>query len=337
MTSTTSASSHSTFLVTGGAGFIGSHLTDALLDQGHSVLVLDDLSTGSEASLDAAAGRPGFRFVKGSVLDRLLVDELTAQVDTVVHLAAAVGLPPFAERQLHSFTTSIRGTETVLEAAHRHGGRKVLLAGTSEIYGKNRSGPMAETADRVIGDTGSARWSHCTAKAVDEILASAYHRELGLPTIVVRLFNTAGARQGAGRGAVVPTLVRQAVEGTPLTVHGTGRQRRCFTHVADTVDALVRLLEHDEAVGGVFNIGSDEEIGIAELAARILRRTASNSPIHLVPYPETYGPGHEDLERGLPDTARMRRLTGWRPQRGLTEILDDTIAEARSGLVPALV
>jgi UDP-glucose 4-epimerase len=326
MTSTTPTS---TVLVTGGAGFIGSHLTEALLDQGHSVLVLDDLSTGSEAALEAVARRSGFRFVKGSVLDRTLVDDLTRQAGTVVHLADVVGLPSYVERRLHSFTTSIVGAENVLRAAHRHGGRKVLLVGSSEIYGKSLTGPVAEGADRVLGDTGAARWSHCTAKAVDEILATAYHRELGVPTIVVRLFNTAGPRQGAGSGAVVPTFVRQALKGAPLTVHGTGRQRRCFTHVADAVDALLKLLDHPEAVGGVFNIGSDEETGIAALAARVIERAGSNSPIHLVSYPETYGPGHDDIERALPDTTRIRRLTGWRPQRGLVEILDAAIAEAR--------
>lgn len=325
----------STFLVTGGAGFIGSHLTDALLDQGHTVVVLDNLSTGSNANLEAASRHPRFRFVHGSVLDQLLVDELVSECDTVVHLAAAVGVRLIVERPRQSFTTNIRGTETVIDAAHRYR-RKILIASTSEIYGKNSSGPLAEDSDRLLGSTGVARWSYSTAKAVDEILAFTYHRELGLRAVVVRLFNTVGPRQSPAYGMVVPRLVRQAVEGEPLTVHGDGQQRRCFMHVADAVDALMRLLDHPDAVGGVYNIGTNEETTISGLASRIVARSASRSPIRLVPYHEAYGEGFEDMERRLPDTTRLRTLTGWRPRHTLDDILDATIAEVRTVPVLAL-
>jgi UDP-glucose 4-epimerase len=318
-----------TYLVTGGAGFIGSHLTDALLAQGHKVVVLDNLTTGRGENLDHARRNPRFRFVHGSVLDQLLVDELVRQCDTVVHLAAAVGVRLIVERPLQSFTTNVRGTETVIEAAYRYR-RRVLVASTSEIYGKNSSGPLAENSGRILGSTTVARWSYSTAKAVDEILAFAYHRELNLPTIVVRLFNTVGPRQSPAYGMVVPRLVRQAVQGKPLTVHGDGKQRRCFTHVADVVDALLRLLDHPDAVGEVFNIGANEETTIAELAARVIARSASDSEIRLVPYHQVYGEGFEDVERRLPDTERIRVLTDWRPQRTLDDILDATIAEARA-------
>ncbi|WP_329119669.1 NAD-dependent epimerase/dehydratase family protein [Streptomyces sp. NBC_01465] len=318
-----------TYLVTGGAGFIGSHLTDALLAQGHTVVVLDDLSTGSRANLDEAWPNPRLRFIRGSVLDGRIVDELTGRCDRVVHLAAAVGVKLIVEQPLTSFRTNVRGTENVIEAAHRHG-RPILLASTSEIYGKNAAGPLTETSDRILGATSIARWSYSTAKAVDEILAFAYHRELGLPTTVVRLFNTVGPRQSPAYGMVVPRLVRQAVAGEPLTVHGDGSQRRCFAHVADVVDALLRLLDEPAAVGQAFNIGTAEETTIADLAARIVRRSGSPSPVELVPYAQAYPTGFEDMERRLPDTARLTALTGWRPRRTLDDILDATIAEARA-------
>ncbi|GAA1358214.1 NAD-dependent epimerase/dehydratase family protein [Streptomyces beijiangensis] len=329
----------STYLVTGGAGFIGSHLTDALLAQGHTVVVLDDLSTGSRSNLDAAWPNPRLRFIRGSVLDGRLVDELTGRCDRVVHLAAAVGVKLIVEQPLTSFRTNVRGTENVIEAAHRHG-RPILLASTSEIYGKNSAGPLTETSDRILGATSVARWSYSTAKAVDEILAFAYHRELGLPTTVVRLFNTVGPRQSPAYGMVVPRLVRQAVAGAPLTVHGDGSQRRCFAHVADVVEALLGLLGllgGAGAAGQVFNIGTAEETTIADLAARIVRRSGSPSPLELVPYAQAYPTGFEDMERRLPDTGRLRALIGWTPRRSLDDILDATIAEARCELEPALV
>ncbi len=321
-------SDSTTYLVTGGAGFIGSHLTEALLARGDRVVVLDDLSTGDLANLAAVMDHPGLRFVRGSVLDPELVADLTGRCDAVVHLAAAVGVRLIVEQPLKSFITNIRGTENVVTAAHRHH-RPLLLASTSEIYGKNSSGPLAESADRILGQTSVARWSYSTAKAVDEILALAYHHEFGLPVAVVRLFNTVGPRQSPAYGMVIPRLVRQALAGEPLTVHGDGRQSRCFAHVADVVDALLELLDHPGAVGSIFNVGTGEEITIAELAARVVARTNSPSPVVLVPYEQVYASGFEDMERRVPDTTRLRELTGWRPRFGLDEILDSTIAEMR--------
>ncbi|MFG2332748.1 NAD-dependent epimerase/dehydratase family protein [Streptomyces sp. NPDC048604] len=326
------------YLVTGGAGFIGSHLTEALLDLGHSVVVLDDLSTGDAANLAGVRPHPRFRFEHGSVLDEALVDRLTAGCDAVIHLAAAVGVRQIVEQPLKSFTTNVRGTEHVVHAAHRHG-RPLLLASTSEIYGKNASGPLSETADRVLGATTVARWSYSTAKAVDEILALAHHREHGLPVTVVRLFNTVGPRQSPAYGMVVPRLVRQAVLGEPLTVYGDGRQRRCFAHVADVVEALLLLLEHPGANGQVFNVGTAEETSIAELATRIVRRVGSASPVRFVPYEEAFGTGYgfEDMERRVPDATRLRELTGWRPRRTLDDILDAAIADARHAVARSAV
>lgn len=324
-----------THLVTGGSGFIGSHLTDSLLARGARVVALDDLSTGSLRNLDAAWRHPGFRFVPGSVLDAPLVEELVRECDVVVHLAAAVGVKLILEQSLRSLTTNIRGAETVFEAAHRHH-RKVLLASTSEIYGKNGHGPLSETADRVLGSPTVTRWAYSTSKAVDEILAFAYHKELGTPTVVVRLFNTVGPRQSPAYGMVLPRFVRQAVAGEPLTVYGDGTQTRCFCHVADTVDALLRLLDEPEAEGQVFNVGSEEEISILDLARRVVEMAGGRSPIALVPYDEAYQSGFEDMLRRVPVTARIRSLTGWAPLRSLDDILAETIAEAAAeGARPA--
>jgi UDP-glucose 4-epimerase len=324
------------YLVTGGAGFIGSHLVEALLARGDHVTALDNLSTGRAANLDASV--PGLRFVHGSVLDESLVDELVHQCDVVIHLAAAVGVKLVIEQPLRSLTTNIRGSEIIIEAAHRYR-RKILLASTSEIYGKNSSGPLPETADRVLGDNTIVRWAYSTAKAVDEILANVYHRERGLPTIVVRLFNTVGPRQSPAYGMVIPRFVQQALRDEPVTVFGDGRQTRCFTHVADVVAALLRLLGEDRAIGGTFNVGASEEISILELAEAVIARCGSASPIRLVPYDDAYGPGFEDMRRRVPDTTRLRALTGWAPQRTLDDILGDTVADSRrhSAAEPDLV
>jgi UDP-glucose 4-epimerase len=326
-----------TTLVTGGAGFVGSHLVDALLAAGESVVVLDDLSTGQLANLDDAAVSPRFRLVRGSVLDELVVDELVHQCDRVVHLAAAVGVKLVVDQPLKSLNTNIRGTQIVIEAAHRHR-RRIVVTSTSEIYGKNASGPLHETSDRILGSPTVMRWAYSTAKVVDEILANAYHRELGLETTVVRLFNTVGPRQSPAYGMVIPRLVRQALAGEPLTVYGDGTQTRCFAHVADTVDALVRLLEHEGSIGETFNIGSPHEISIRRLAERIIEYTGSDSEVRLVPYEAAYGPGFEDMSRRVPDTRKLTALTDWRPIRTLDETILDTIAAARkapatSGLV----
>lgn len=316
-----------TYLITGGAGFIGSHLTDALLARGDHVIALDNLSTGRLQNLDRAGGHPNFRFVQGSVLDHLMVDELVEESNVVIHLAAAVGVKLIVEKPLRSLTTNIRGSEIVMEAAHRYR-KKILVTSTSEIYGKNSSGPLAETADRILGSPSVARWAYSTAKAVDEILAFAYHKERGLPTVVVRLFNTVGPRQSPAYGMVIPRLVRQALTGEPLTVFGDGNQTRCFCHVADVVDALIRLLDNTEAVGEAYNIGGNREITIRELAQRIIDKTGNRSRIELVPYDKAYEAGFEDMQRRVPDTTKFEKLTGWQVKLTLDEILDETIAEA---------
>jgi UDP-glucose 4-epimerase len=316
------------YLVTGGSGFIGSHLVEALLARGNSVVALDNLSTGRLENLDGVSGHPSFHFVQGSVLDELVVDELVHTCDVVVHLAAAVGVTLIVEQPLRSLTTNIRGSQIVIEAAHRYR-RKILLASTSEIYGKNSDGPLAETADRILGSPAVARWAYSAAKGIDEVLAFAYHKERDLPTVVVRLFNTVGPRQSPAYGMVIPRLVRQAVAGHPLTVFGDGLQTRCFCHVADVVTALTGLLDHDGAVGDVFNVGSGEEISMLELARRVIVAAGSDSEIEFIPYDEAYEEGFEDMARRVPDTHKLASLTEWAPTRTLEDILRETIAEAR--------
>lgn len=323
-----------TYLITGGAGFIGSHLAEVLLERGDRVVILDNLSTGRMSNLDGVGGHANLKFVQGSVLDQLAVDELVHQCDVVVHLAAAVGVRLIVEQPLSSFTTNVRGSETVMDAAHRYR-RKTLVASTSEIYGKNENVPLVEGADRVLGCPSVSRWAYSTAKAVDEILAYMLHRQRGLPTIVARLFNTVGPRQSPAYGMVIPRLIRQALAGEPMTVYGDGSQTRCFGHVADVVDALVRLLDAPEAVGDVFNIGSQEEISIFDLARRIVRHTGSSSSIDLIPYEQAYESGFEDMPRRVPDTTKLRTLTGWAPTRSLDDILSETIAEAAAEMAEA--
>lgn len=319
------------YLITGGAGFIGSHLTDALLARGDEVVALDNLSTGRLSNIGAAGRQAGFRFVQGSVLDELIVDELVHDCDVVVHLAAAVGVKLIIEQPLRSFTTNIHGTAVVMEAAHRYR-KPILLASSSEIYGKNGEGPLDETHDRILGSPTVARWAYSTAKAVDEVLAYAYHRERGLPTKVVRLFNTVGPRQSPAYGMVIPRFVRQALAGEPITVFGDGTQSRCFAHVRDVVAGLIGLLERDDVAGEVFNIGSPDEISVLDLAWRVIERTGSSSEIRFVAYNEVYGEGFADMQRRVPDTTKIRQLLGWSPRINLDVILDETIAEARAEL-----
>jgi UDP-glucose 4-epimerase len=326
------------YLVTGGSGFIGSHLVEALLGRGESVIALDNLSTGRISNLDSVKGHPRLRFVQGSVLDEQMVDELAHQCDVVIHLAGAVGVKLIVEHPLRSLTTNIRGSEIVIEAAHRYR-RKVLLASTSEIYGKNSSGPLHEESERILGSPAVVRWAYSTAKAVDEILANAYHRERGLPTVVVRLFNTVGPRQSPAYGMVIPRLIRQALRGESVTVFGDGTQTRCFAHVADIVAAILLLLDDDAAVGQTFNVGCSDEISILDLARLIISRCGSKSSIRLIPYDEAYDSGFEDMQRRVPDTAKLRSRTGWSPNRSLDGILDEMITEAARELavLPDLV
>lgn len=321
------------YLITGGSGFIGSHLTDTLLARGDEVIVLDDLSTGRLENLAGAMASDRFSFVQGSVLDELAVDKVVSNCDVVVHLAAAVGVKLIVEQRLSSLVTNIRGSENMIEAAHRYR-RKILLASTSEIYGKNPASPLAETSDSVLGSPTVARWAYSTAKAVDEILAYAYHEERGLPTVVVRLFNTVGPRQSPAYGMVIPRLVRQALAGESLTVYGDGTQTRCFCHVADVVAALVALLDLDESVGEVFNVGSTEEISMAGLAERIIAACDSASTISLVPYDQAYERGFEDMARRVPDTAKLHGHCGWQPRHTLADILREMIDEAALEVVP---
>jgi nucleoside-diphosphate-sugar epimerase len=317
------------YLITGGAGFIGSHLADRLIARNDSVVALDDLSTGSVENVGHLKDEPRFRLEHGSILDPDIVRRLTAETDAVVHLAAAVGVKLIVERPLESFITNIRGTQIVLEAA-AESGRKILVTSTSEIYGKNTSGPLHEDADRILGSPLKSRWSYSAAKAADEMFANAYWRERGTPTIIVRLFNTVGPRQTGEFGMVVPRFVRQALHDEDLTVYGDGTQRRCFCHIADVVDALVGVIDHPEAVGGVFNVGSQSEITIDDLADAVIRMTGSGSGVVHIPYDEAYERGFEDMQRRIPDTTRLRELTGWTPMRSFEEILSDVIAFERA-------
>jgi UDP-glucose 4-epimerase len=316
------------FLVTGGAGFIGSHLTESLISRGDDVVVLDNFSTGEEENI--ASVRDRCELVHGSVLDPLLVDELAERVDVIVHLAAAVGVRLIVENPLRSFVTNIRGSETVLEAAHRYR-RKVLLASTSEIYGKSLNAPFAEDDDRVLGSNHVSRWGYSTSKAVDEILAFAYYRERKLPTVVARLFNTVGPRQTDAYGMVLPRFAAQALRGEALTLYGTGEQTRCFCHVNDVVVAILRLLEEPAAEGDVFNVGSTEEVSMRQVAERIIELSGSSSSIDLIPYDEAYESGFEDMMRRVPDISKIKATVGWGPTRSLEEILKEVLdfAQAR--------
>ena len=316
-------------LVTGGAGFIGSHLVEAILARGDSVVVLDDFSTGRMANLGSVRSDPGFELVHGTVLDELLVEELVGSCQVVVHLAAAVGVRLIVEHPMRSFTRNTRGSQIVVDAASRHR-RRILLASSSEIYGRNRAVPLSEDAGSEFGSPTVGRWAYGVAKAVDEVLAATYHRERGLASTVVRLFNTVGPRQSPAYGMVVPRLARQAVRGEPLTVYGDGTQTRCFCHVADVVDALLRLLPRPEAIGEVFNVGGTHEGSILELARRVNQLAGRGSEVRLIPYHAAYPEGFEDLPRRVPDTAKLRRLTGWTPSRTLDQTLLEVLAEAEA-------
>ncbi len=311
-------------LITGGAGFIGSHLTELLLSQGHSVCILDNLSTGRYENIAHLDGRPEFQAVIGDILNEKLVDKLAERCDAIFHLAAAVGVELIIKKPLESMMTNIRGSEVVLEMAHRYR-KKVLVASTSEIYGKNSHGPLREDTDRVLGSPLKTRWSYSTSKAVDEILAYVYWKEKSVPTIIVRLFNTVGPRQSGAYGMVIPRFVSQALAGAPLIVHGDSKQSRCFLHVRDTVSALARLIEQPAAVGEVFNVGSQEEVTIQELAGRIIALTASRSKVEFVPYERAYEEGYEDMPRRVPDISKIRKLIGFEPTLDLDGIIASVI------------
>lgn len=316
-------------LVTGGCGFIGSHLAEALLARGHRVTVIDDLSTGAIANIAGFRDHPQFRHHIESVLNRPLMAELVDAADEVYHLAAAVGVRLIVERPVDTIEINIRGTEVVLDMAAKKG-KRVLIASSSEVYGKGARVPFGEEDDCVLGPSTRPRWSYACSKLIDEFLALAHHRERGLPTVVARLFNTVGPRQTGAHGMVIPRMVEAALAGAPVVVHGDGQQTRTFCHVHDTVAALIALMDTPEAKGRVFNVGGEEEVTIAELARRIIAITGSRSPVQLVPHSEVFGPDFEDLRRRVPDTARLRALTGWRPTRSLNQIIEDVVAERRA-------
>jgi UDP-glucose 4-epimerase len=316
-------------LITGGAGFIGSHLAEYLLAGGHSVIALDNLSTGRYENVEHLLGRRDFEFVLGSILNADLVDDVVSRCDAVFHLAAAVGVELIVQKPLESLATNIRGSEIIFEKAHKYGTR-ILVTSTSEIYGKNTSDRLKEDDDRILGSPLKSRWSYSEAKAIDEILAYTYWKEKGLETVIVRLFNTVGPRQTGHYGMVIPRFVNQAVRGEPLTIYGDGTQTRCFCYVGDVVGALVALSEHPQAYGRVFNIGGSEEVSIAELASLVIAIAGSDSKTRYVPYEEAYEEGFEDMQRRVPDTSRARQLIGFEPTVSLAEIIAMVVQEQRS-------
>jgi len=311
-------------LITGGGGFIGSHLADRLLDRGDEIIILDDLSTGRLENIAHLTGRADTEFVLGSILNVDLVDHVVSRVDAVYHLAAAVGVELIVEKPLESLLTNIRGTETVFEKAHKYG-KRILVTSTSEIYGKNTSDRLTEDEDRILGSPLKSRWSYSEAKAIDEILAYTYWREKGLESVIVRLFNTVGPRQTGSYGMVVPRFVHQALRNEPLTIYGDGNQTRCFCAVTEVVDGIIALSEHPEAFGKVFNLGSTEEVSIRHLADLVVTITGSPSPVEFVSYDIAYEEGFEDMQRRVPAISRANELVGFAPSVGLDDIIRSVI------------
>jgi UDP-glucose 4-epimerase len=319
-------------LITGGAGFVGSHLSDELLRRGHRVHIIDDLSTGAIENVRHLKAEPRFSYTIDSAHNLGLVSELVDEADVVFHLAAAVGVELIVESPVRTIETNVHCTEVVLSAAAKKR-KPVLVASTSEVYGKSKELPFREDGNLVMGATDKGRWAYACSKAIDEFLALAYWKERKLPTVVVRLFNTVGPRQTGQYGMVVPSFVRAALAERDLRVHGDGTQRRCFGHIGDVVTALADLMETDAHFGEVFNIGSTEEVSIMQLAERVLAATGSGSQIVTVPYEEAYEAGFEDMMRRIPDTSKIHRVLGWSPTRSLEETLADVIAFERTKAV----
>ncbi len=316
-------------LITGGAGFIGSHLSEALLAAGHSVIVVDDLSTGRFENIQPLTANPQFKFAIETITNESVMDRLVSECDIIFHLAAAVGVELIVQSPVHTIETNIMGTETVLRTARRYR-KKVMIASTSELYGKSEKTPYKEDDDSVFGPTSRSRWSYATSKAVDEFLALAYHQEMGLPVVILRLFNTIGPRQRGRYGMVVPRFVRQALVNEPITVYDDGQQSRCFCNVRDVVRGIVGLSSVPEAEGQVYNIGSREEINILDLARKVKAKTGSQSQILLVPYEQAHAAGFEDMRRRMPDTGKVNALIGWEPTIRLEQTLDEIIAYYRT-------
>ncbi|MDZ4718965.1 MAG: GDP-mannose 4,6-dehydratase [Roseiflexaceae bacterium] len=323
------------FLITGGAGFIGSHLAEALLARGDYVSIIDDLSTGAIANIRHLKEHPRFRYTLDTIMTEAVLAELIDEADTVVHLAAAVGVQLIVQSPVRTIETNVAGTEVVLKWAAKKG-KKVLIASTSEVYGKSTQIPFQEDADLVLGPSYMGRWSYACSKLLDEFLALAYHRERDLPVIVVRFFNTVGPRQTGRYGMVIPRFVRAALRGEPLQVYGDGQQSRCFTYVGDVVTALTGLLDHPDAVGQIFNIGNPEEVSIRTLAERVLALTGSSSPIVSIPYDQAYEAGFEDMRRRVPSIEKISAFIGYQPTLNLDAILEQVIAHEREQLAGSL-
>lgn len=316
-------------LITGGAGFIGSHLADALIERGDRVAIIDDLSTGAVANIRHLKGHPNFSYTLDTIANEAVLAELIDESDAVVHLAAAVGVQLIVQSPVRTIETNVNGTELVLRWAAKKG-KTVLIASTSEVYGKSDRAPFREDDDLVLGPSTINRWSYACSKLLDEFLALAYHKERDLPVIIARLFNTVGPRQTGRYGMVVPRFVRAALRDVPLRVYGDGQQTRCFCYVGDTVRALVALLDHPEAVGKIFNVGNPQEVSILELAQRVVKLANSSSPIVLVPYEHAYEAGFEDMRRRVPDISRLTALTGFRPTLDLDAIIRTVIEYERA-------
>jgi UDP-glucose 4-epimerase len=316
-------------LITGGAGFIGSHLAERLLEDGNNVVVIDNLSTGSLKNIEVIEGRYGFEFVEGDIRNAELIEPLVEKSDMIFHLAAAVGVKLIAEDPVHTIETNIGGTELVLDIANKFG-TKVLIASSSEVYGKNEAVPFCEDDDIVLGSTSLSRWSYACSKAIDEFLGVAFYQQYGLEVVIGRFFNTVGPRQTGQYGMVVPRFVQSALNNEPLTIYGTGKQTRCFSYVGDLVDAIINLMHCEQAAGKVYNIGSDEEISIEDLADKIIEMTSSKSKKQFIPIEVAYGRPIEDMMRRVPSLERIKEAIGWRPKTSLDETLRLVIESEKS-------